>query len=756
MVTTEKPAYKVVGTRPIRHDGVDKVIGRAEYGADVRLPGMLSGAVLRSPHAHARILGIDSSRAEAHPGVRAVVTNADFPSAEGDGSEDAGEVGRADNVLARDRVLYVGHAVAAVAAVDQHTAEDALALIDVQYEVLPHVMDVRDAMLDGAPILDATRRTAEPDGSTGDTPTNVALHIHHEKGDVEAGFAAADLVIEREYRTTMAHQGYIEPHNSTAYWSKDNELTIWSSTQGLFAVRDSVAGMLSLPVKSVKVQPVEIGGGFGGKIPDYLSPPAALLSRKTGRPVQLTMSRKEVLEATGPTSGTYVRIKIGAKRDGTFTALQGWMAYEAGAYPGSPMGAGAMCVFAPYDCENQIVDGYDVVLNKPKTAAYRAPGAPASEYAAESVIDEIAEALDRDPLELRMQNSAVEGASRADGFTYGPIGHEQCLQAAQASPHYQSELSGENRGRGVASGFWFNIGFETSMAAQVQADGTVPLVMGAVDIGGSRVSAAMQLAEALGIAAEDVKPHIVDTDSVGFTFLTGGSRTAFANGWAAYECAMDIRRQMEERAATIWDCPREDVGYGDDGVIRGPNDEDGAAQQFSFQELAGELPNTGGGIVGRADVSKTSHGPAFATHIVDVEVDPETGKVDILRYTAIQDAGTAIHPSYVEGQMQGGAAQGIGMALNEEYIWDDKGRMVNSSLLDYRMPTALDLPMLDTIIVEVPNPGHPYGVRGVGEVPIIPPAPALHAAIYNAIGERMRTLPMSPTRILERTLPDDD
>ena len=468
------------------------------------------------------------------------------------------------------------------------------------------------------------------------------------------------------------------------------------------------------------------------------------------------MSRKEVLEATGPTSGTYVRIKIGAKRDGTFTALQGWMAYEAGAYPGSPMGAGAMCVFAPYDCEHQVVDGYDVVLNKPKTAAYRAPGAPASEYAAESVIDEIAEALDRDPLELRMQNSAVEGTSRADGFAYGPIGHEECLQTAQASPHYQSELSGENRGRGVASGFWFNIGFETSMAAQVQADGTVPLVMGAVDIGGSRVSAAMQLAEALGIAAEDVKPHIVDTDSVGFTFLTGGSRTAFANGWAAYECAMDIRRQMEERAATIWDCPRADVSYGDDGVIRGPNDEDGAAQQFSFQELAAELPNTGGGIVGRADVSKTSHGPAFATHIVDVEVDPETGKVDILRYTAIQDAGTAIHPSYVEGQMQGGAAQGIGMALNEEYIWDDKGRMVNSSLLDYRMPTALDLPMLDTIIVEVPNPGHPYGVRGVGEVPIIPPAPALHAAIYNAIGERMRTLPMSPTRILERTLPDDD
>ncbi|PZC49536.1 MAG: CO or xanthine dehydrogenase, Mo-binding subunit [Chloroflexi bacterium] len=750
MVTTEKPKYKVVGTRPIRPDGVEKVNGRAEYGADVSLPGLLPGAVLRSPHAHARILSIDTSKAEAMAGVRAVVTSADFPPREGDGPQ------ARDNVLAHDKVLYVGHAVAAVAAVDLHTAEDAVELIEVQYEVLPHVMDVRDAMLDGAPILDATLRTGEPDGSKGDSATNVAQHIHYEKGDLAAGFAEADIVIEREYETTMAHQGYIEPQNGTALWGPDDQIRIWTSTQGLFAVRDTVAGMLGLPVKSVKVEPVEIGGGFGGKIPTYLPPVAALLSRKSGKPVKLTMSRKEVLEATGPTSGTYMRVKMGAKKDGTLTAMEAWLAFEAGGYPGSPVGAATMCVFAPYACANQVIDGYDVLVNKPQTAAYRAPGAPASEYAAECLIDEIAEALDRDPLELRLQNSVKEGDSRADGFTYGPVGHVECLQEAQESPHYQSELSGENRGRGVASGFWFNIGFETSMAAQIQSDGTVPLVMGAVDIGGSRASAAMQFAETLGIASEDIKPHIVDTDSVGFTFLTGGSRTAFANGWAAYECAMDMRRQMEERAATIWDCDRESVRYDDDGVIRGPAAAAGAPQEFTFKELAAELPNTGGGIVGRADVSKTTHGPAFATHIVDVEVDAETGKVEVLRYTAIQDVGTAIHPSYVEGQMQGGAAQGIGMALNEEYIWDDKGRMVNSSLLDYRMPTALDLPMLDTIIVEVPNPGHPYGVRGVGEVPIIPPAPALHAAIYNAIGERMRTLPMSPRRILERTLPDDE
>ena len=751
MVTTDKPAYKVVGTRPIRPDGVDKVIGRAQYGADVQLPGLLAGKVLRSPHAHARILSIDTTKAEALDGVRAVVTSADFPPREGAGYKEP-----RDNVLAHEKVLYVGHAVAAVAAVDGHIAEDALALIDVQYEVLPHVMDVRDSMLDAAPILLDSLRTREPDGSSGTAATNVAQHIHYEKGDLEAGFAAADIVIEREYETTMVHQGYIEPQNGTAYWSQDDEVTIWTSTQGLFVVRDGVAKLLDLPVKSVKVEPMEIGGGFGGKISIYLEPVAAMLSRKTRKPVKLTMSRKEVLEATGPTSGTHMRVKIGAKNDGTIMAMEANLAYEAGAFPGSPVGAGTMCVFAPYNCDNQRIDGYDVVLNKPKTAAYRAPGAPASEYATECVIDEIAEALDRDPLELRLQNAVKEGDSRADGFTYGPVGHEQCLQEGLASPHYQSELSGENRGRGVASGFWFNIGFETSMAAQIQPDGTVPLVMGAVDIGGSRASAAMQLAEALGITMDEVKPHIVDTDSVGFTFVTGGSRTTFANGWAAYECAMDLRRQMEERAATIWDCDREAVAYGDDGVIRGPQDADGNAQEFTFQALAAELPKTGGGIVGRADVSKTTSGPTFATHIVDVEVDPDTGKVEILRYTAIQDVGTAIHPAYVEGQMQGGAAQGIGMALNEEYVWDEQGRMLNSSLLDYRIPTALDLPMLDTIIVEEPNPGHPYGVRGVGEVPIIPPAPALHAAIYNAIGERMRKLPMSPRAILERTLPDDD
>jgi CO/xanthine dehydrogenase Mo-binding subunit len=426
-----------------------------------------------------------------------------------------------------------------------------------------------------------------------------------------------------------------------------------------------------------------------------------------------------------------------------------YLAFEAGGYPGSPVGAGVMCAIAPYTIPNSVVEGYDVVVNRPKVAAYRAPGAPAAEYAVESIIDEIAERLDMDPVELRLKNAAVEGTRRADGAVFGPIGNVEVLNTIKNHPHYKSELQGENRGRGVAIGFWFNVGFESSAYASVNVDGTVVLVTGATDIGGTRAAHAMQLAECLGIPYEDVKPHVVDTDSIGYTNVTGGSRTAFAGGWAAYEAAMDIRRQLEERAANMWEVDRSTVSY-EDGMLVGPDD-----RHISFKEIAAELPHTGGMIQGRANVNPVEVGPSFAGHIADVEVDPETGKVTILRYTAIQDVGTAIHPSYVEGQIQGGASQGIGMALTEEYFYDDSGVMRNSSLLDYRMPTALDLPMIDTVLVEVPSPGHPYGVRGVGEVPIVPPLATIANAIYHATGARMTKLPASPRAILEELLPPE-
>ncbi|MBY0374637.1 MAG: xanthine dehydrogenase family protein molybdopterin-binding subunit, partial [Bryobacteraceae bacterium] len=529
-------SYSVIGTRPIRHDGADKVTGRALYGADIQLAGLLRGFILRSPHAHARIKRIDTSKAEAYPGVKAVVTSRDFPAVDGRKIVDLGEgdtplAYARGNVLAEGKVLYRGHAVAAVAAVDAHTAEEAAALIEVEYEVLPCVLTAPEAMRSEAPILHEDLETKEFGQPTGRV-SNIAEHFRHTLGDLDAGFAAADLIVERDFNTATVHQGYIEPHNATANWNHDGRINIWCSTQGSFVVRDATAALLDLPVSHIKVTPMEIGGGFGGKIPVYLEPVAALLSKKTGRPVKILMPRTAVFEATGPTPGSAMKIKIGAKKDGTITAAQAWLAFEAGAYPGAMVGPAGMTVFAAYDIPNVVIDGYDVVVNKPSTAAYRAPGAPNAAFATESVIDELATQLGLDPLDLRLKNAAKEGTRRADGPKFRKIGCVEVLEAMKNSPHYQSKLEGPNRGRGVAIGFWFNIGLPSSCTLNVTADGSVNLIEGSTDIGGSRTSIAMQAAEVLGLRAEDIHPSVVDTDSIGYTGVTGGSRTTFATGWA--------------------------------------------------------------------------------------------------------------------------------------------------------------------------------------------------------------------------------
>jgi len=739
--------YKVIGTRPIRHDGVDKVTGRALYGADFTMVGLLHGKVLRSPHAHACIKSIDTSKAEAHAGVKAVVTADDMPETDG-GSIVLGEGGATDikflqdNVLASDKALYKGHAVAAVAATSPHIAEEATGLIEIDYEILPPVMDVRKAMANDAPLLHEDLKTTSL-GKTSAGSSNVAKHLQFQQGDIEKGFAEADEVVEKEFKTATVHQGYIEPHNATALYKSDGHLTVWCSTQGSFEVRDQLENILQMPVSDIKVVPMEIGGGFGGKIPVYLEPVAALLSMKTSRPVKILMDRADVFEGTGPTAGSYITVKMGVNKDGQITAAKAELIYEAGAYPGALVDCGAQCIFSPYSIDNFLVDGYDVVLNIPKTAPYRAPGATNAAMA-ETVVDELCEKLGMDPLEFRIKNGAQEGTRRVDGPIFPKIGHIETVEAARAHEHYNTPLGGEYRGRGVASGFWFNIGLKSSVSLNVNSDGTINLIEGSTDIGGTRTSIAMQAAEVLGISAEDVNPSVVDTDSVGYTGVTGGSRTTFATGYAAIEAANDVVRQMKIFAANLWEVDENEVTF-DNGNFRNAN---GKVHNVFFKDLASIISDEGTPIVGRGTVDPKGVGGAFATHIVDVEVDPETGKVAILRYTAVQDVGKAIHPSYVEGQIHGGAVQGIGWALNEEYIYDDEGRMTNSSFLDYRMPTSYDVPMIEAVIVEVPNPGHPYGVRGVGEVPIVPPAAAIANAIYDAIGIRMKELPMSPDRIL--------
>ena len=732
--------YRVVGKRPMRHDGANKVTGGARYGADMVLPGMMYGAILRSPHGHARIRQIDASCALTIPGVRAIVTAADFP------KPVLPDDFQLLNLMARDKVLYKGHAVAAVAAASLHEAQEALELIDVDYEPLPVVIDAEKAMMEDAPILHhGLQAVMDPESLELETwPPNVANHFVQELGDLNAGFTQADVIVEKQTRTGAVHQGYLEPHAGTAMWHGDGRLTVWSSSQGHFSVRDLTAKVCRVPVSKVRAVPLEIGGGFGAKLRAYVEPIAALLAHKAEAPVKIVMTRADVFEGTGPTSGTVVDVKLGATRNGNLTAAWTRLVYEAGGFPGSSVGGAARCMFSPYDIPNGLIEGFDVVVNRPKTSAYRAPGAPAAAFAVETALDELAEQLELDPIELRLRNCAREGTRLVAGITLPQVGFTDVLEAARNHHHFNTPMEGPWCGRGVASGFWSNGSGPSSAVAVVNPDGTVHLAEGSPDIGGTRTSVAQQFAETLGISIDDVWPEVADTDSVGVTSNTGGSGVTFKTGVAAITAAEDVKRQLIERAATIWECGLSDVDY-KDGTLTHRKDGD---RRLTIRDIASRAAATGGAIIGRAGVNPSGAGPTIATHIVDLKVDPETGKVTVLRYTAIQDAGKAIHPSYVEGQMQGAVAQGIGWALNEEYYTNDDGVMENSTYLDYRMPTSLDLPMIDTVIVEIANPTPPFGVRGVGEIPIVPPLAAMANAIYAAIGVRMNELPMKPSEVL--------
>jgi CO/xanthine dehydrogenase Mo-binding subunit len=748
-MTDDCNEFRWIGKRTIRPDGVEKVTGRAAFGADRSLPGMLVGRVLRSAHPHARIRSIDTSKAESLRGVKAIVTSADFPEIRVEdavlGVPPVNYRHLSQNLMAREKVLYAGHTIAAVAATSVSVAKRALALIDVDYEILPHVIDVEAAMAKDAPLLHD-----DLFGAMGETESavasNISKRVEFSIGDLEAGFAAADVVVERIFTTKPVHQGYIEPHAVVADVAEDGQAQVWCSSQGHFMVRAQTARVLGLNIADIRVTPAEIGGGFGAKTTVWLEPLAVALSRKAGRAVKMTMTREEVFRATGPTSGSVMRVKMGVRKDGRIVAAEGELKYQAGAFPGSPVGPGAMCLFAPYDIENVQTVGYDVVTNRPRAVAYRAPGAPMAAFAAESVLDEIARRLDIDPISIREMNAAREGTRTAYGPTLGVVGYEETLSAAKNHPHYHAPI-GVNQGRGVASGFWFNVGGETTCGVSVQEDGTATVTIGTPDIGGSRASMVIMAAEVLAVDVEQVRIVIADTSSIGYNRHTGGSRITFAAGAMVVEAARDVVEQLKLRAALIWDIDVDAVDWRD-GAAHPSGQNAGKFDSLSLRQIAAQTPETGGPIAATKSSTVQAPGAAFATHIVDVEVDRATGKVEVLRYTAVQDAGRAIHPGYVEGQMQGGVVQGIGWALNEEYIYDDNGQLQNPGFLDYRMPVASDLPMIDTVIVEVPNPSHPFGVRGVGEVPIIPPMAAVANAIERAVGVRMTDLPMSPPRVL--------
>lgn len=732
--TYQGKTFRSVGTRPLRPDGVDKVTGRARYGADFNMPGQLVGRILRSPHAHARILKIDTTKALAVKGVKAIVTAEDLPDLT-DGDKALFSI--LDNCMARGTAHYDGHAVAAVAAIDARAAREALKLIEVDYEILPHVTDVDAAARPDAPPVN---------GGPGKTAPNIAKQTEYGHGDVDAGFAKADVIVERSFRTEQAHQGYIEPHACVASCNADGTAELWVCTQGHFVFRHVCATLLGLDVSKLRVTSSEIGGGFGGKTHVWAEPIALALSRKAGRPVKVVMSRDEVFRATGPTSATSIDVKIGATKDGRITAAEAHLRYSNGPYRDGWAEIGAMTAFACYDLENVRTVGFEVLVNRPKVAAYRAPSAPMAAFAVESAVDELAQKLGVDPVGFRIRNAAKEGTKSSYGPVYGPIGIGPTLKAAQAHPHMSAPL-GPNQGRGMACGFWFNFGGQTCTDLNINEDGTVTLAVGTVDVGGARASLSLVAAEELGIDYEDVKAVVADTGTLGYNDMTDGSRGTFSSSMATISAARNAIRVMRERAALMWDIPVEDIEWEDGhAVARGANY--GNLKPLSVKDIAAEAGKTGGPIAGHSELVADGAGVSFATHICDVEVDPETGATRILRYTVIQDAGKAVHPAYVEGQYQGGAAQGIGWALNEEYVYGEDGRLQNPGFLDYRIPVCSDLPMIDTQILEIPNPNHPYGVRGVGETSIVPPLAAIANAISNAAGVRMTHIPMSPPRIL--------
>ncbi len=735
--------FEVVGNRFVRPDGVDKVCGRARYGADASAPGQLVGLVLRSPHAHAKIKKIDTAKAQRLSGVKAVITAEDLPDLTGG---DRGTMDILENCMARGRALYDGHAVAAVAAIDERTARKALKLIKVSYQVLPHVTDVDEAMKPDAPVIHdwVFTRGMNPKPTE---PSNVSARTEMGHGDVDVGFAAADVIVEKSFKTEQTHQGYIEPHACLASVSPDGSAELWVTTQGPFTFRNVCANLLGLDFAKLKVTSSEIGGGFGGKTHVWTEPVALALSRKANRPVKLVMTRDEVFRATGPTASTSVDVKVGAKKNGKITAATLELRYQGGAFPGPWAMLGCMTGFACYNIENQRSVGWDVIVNRPKVAAYRAPSAPMAAFAVESAMDILAKELGMDAVDLRLKNVAKEGTQAPYGPIYGPIGIEASLKAVKNHPHMKARLK-RNQGRGVACGFWFNIGGQTCVDLNIGTDGTVNLAVGTVDVGGARASIGMIAAEELGIPYEQVRVNVADTSSLGHNDTTEGSRGTFSSGMATVFAARDAISVLKARAAKMLDVPVESIVW-ENGHARAKGKRYGNLSPLSLKEIAARSPKTGGPIAGHNEIVADGAGNGFASHICDVEVDPETGLTEVLRYTVVQDAGKAIHPDYVEGQFQGAAAQGIGWALNEEYVYGKDGRLQNAGFLDYRMPVCSDLPFIDTQILEIPNPNHPYGVRGVGETSIVPPLGAIGNAISGATGVRMNHAPMSPVRMLD-------
>jgi CO/xanthine dehydrogenase Mo-binding subunit len=751
---------KGIGLSILRPDGPEKVTGQVQYVADLNPRGLLHAKLLRSPHAHARILRIDVSRARALPGVRAVLTAADIPELKRKAPT------RAHAVLAIDRVVFAGQPVAAVAADELAIAEEALDLIDVQYEVLAVSADPLEAMKPGAPPVadagtEADTSEAQAHGSVAGVTTeakpakavNISQQARIQRGDVAKGFAESDVVIEKTYRVPMVHQGYLEPHAVLAQWDTTGFLTLWASTQGSFNTRSEVADVLELSENRIKVIPMECGGGFGGKIRALCEPITAILARATGRPVRYVMTRREELEAGMPAPQVIIRLKTGVKRDGTLMALEGEAILESGAFSGAVLAVSGVFLASLYLWPSFDVKGFEVLTHKPSIAAYRAPVAPQTIFAIDSQMEQLAKALGVDPVEFRLRHLQREGDKMANNQPWLSNGGVEVLTRLAEHPLWKkraewkaSSPKGRLRGTGLSLGGWLGGLQPTGATVRLNPDGSLQVLTGQVDIAGTNIALAQIAATAYGIDIDKVRITTGDTDVAPMTGLSAGSKTIYTVGVAVMEAAKDARNQTLEIAAKELEASVHDLEIDNEKVVvRGvPNKGITLAQIGKKGNLYMSKVQP---VLGISHPAFSVQAPAFCAQLAKIEVDPETGEVTLHDFVVVQDVGKAINPLAIEGQMQGGAVQSLGMALTEALLYDDKGRLTNPSLLDYRKLTSADLPNIETIIVEKPSPHGPFGARGVGEPPIVPAPAAIANAIEDATGVRLTELPLSPERI---------
>jgi CO/xanthine dehydrogenase Mo-binding subunit len=746
MDTEKSGALQAVGKRLPRIDARPRVSG----AADLQLPRMLHGKMLRSPHAHARIRGIDTTRAAALPGVLAVVTATDFPELPIGASIPMGETGYdmwmvAQVNMARGKVFWVGQPVAAVAAVDLHVAEAALALIEVDYEPLPAVVDLDAAMAPGAPVLHdhVITKGVEPRPRA---PSNICSRTVIARGDAVTALTTASATADISVAADTAHQGYLEPQATVVEVDASGFITVWTSTQGQFTAELMIGRMLGQPLSKLKVVPLEVGGAFGGKIFIHGEAIAARLAQKCGRPVKIVLTREEVLQGgSGPPSAARISINVGADQHGRLTAIKAAYHLDAGGLPGLGPSLVMQASAALYQCPNLDLQGFDVVTNKPRTEAYRAPGGIQAAFAMEQAMDALSQRLGIDPLEFRKRNASVTGSLMPIGTPFPSIGLTTILDRVGTHPCWTDPLPQGRypRGRGLAVGYWRGTSMTSAGHITIAGDGRPMVTMGAVDISGVRSTMAQVVAEEFGLPIEDVHVHTGDSKSVGYNDTAAGSRVARTSTAALVEASRDAMTQLRTRAAEKLQCPADQLDYAQ-GRFRS---RERAGATISLAELM-QATLTDGAVVGRGVSTKLPLGVEIGAHVCDVEVDTDTGLVTVLRYTAFQDVGRALNPIAVEGQMSGSVVQGIGWALMEGFDYGPDGRLRNASLLDYRMPTALDVPPIECVIIETPVPKVPYGVRGVGEVPIVPPAGAIANAIARATGVRIRHMPMTPERVL--------